>query len=350
MADVIVVGAGVIGCSVAYHLAVRGVRDVLVLDRGPEPGTGSTPRATGGFRAQFGSAINVRLSLLAREKLLRFREETGVDPGFAQHGYLFLARSDAALRELVKAQEVQHACGLSEARMVSAAEARAINPAIGDDAVVGGAYCPTDGFIRAMQITRGYYEASLRLGVRYDFGVEVETLALDAGAVVDARGAWAGAPVEPVRRCVAPTVPTSALPESMPMTIWADDGYHLRMRDGRALLLLPDAACLEDGWLARVAALTRERVPPLREVPIDRDACWSGFYEMSPDKHALLGLVHGNVYICSGSSGHGVMHAPALGQLLAEIIVDGRATTIDAHPLRPSRFAEGEPVMGSALL
>lgn len=234
--------------------------------------------------------------------------------------------------------------------MLSAAEARSINPAIDDDAVVGGAYCPSDGFIRAMQITRGYYEAAQRLGVRFDFGVEVETLSLDSGAVVNARGAWAGLPVEPLLRCVAPTVPTSALPSNMPMTIWADDGYHLRMRDGRALLLLPDATCLEDSWLARVAALTRERVPALRDVPIDRDACWSGLYEMSPDKHALLGRVDRNLYICSGSSGHGVMHAPALGQLLAEIIVDGRATTIDAHALRPSRFAEGEPVMGSALL
>ncbi|HEV7923152.1 MAG TPA: FAD-dependent oxidoreductase [Thermoanaerobaculia bacterium] len=350
MADVIVVGAGVIGCSVAYHLAARGVRDVLVIDRGPEPGTGSTPRATGGFRAQFGSAINVRLSLLSREKLLRFEEETGVDPGFAQHGYLFLARSSAVLTELAAAQAVQHACGLTEARMVSPAVARSINPAIGDDAVVGGAYCPSDGFIRAMQITRGYCEAAQRLGVRFDFGVEVETLALDAGAVVDARGAWAGTPIEPLLRCVAPTVPTSVLPANMPMTIWADDGYHLRMRDGRALLLLPDASCLEDAWLSRVAALTHARVPPLRGVPIDREACWSGFYEMSPDKHALLGRVAGNVYICSGSSGHGVMHAPALGQLLAEIIVDGRATTIDAHVLRPSRFAEGEPIVGSALL
>jgi sarcosine oxidase subunit beta len=350
MADVIVVGAGVTGCSVAYHLAARGVRDVLVVDRGPEPGTGSTPRATGGFRAQFGSAINVRLSLLSREKLLRFEEETGVDPGFTKDGYLFLARSASVLAQLAAAQVIQHACGLTEARMLSAAEARAINPAIDDDAIAGGAYCPSDGFIRAMQITRGYYEAAQRLGVRFDFGVEVETLSLDAGAVVNARGAWAGLPVEPLLRCVAPTVPTSALPSNMPMTIWADDGYHLRMRDGRALLLLPDAACLEDGWLARVAALTGERVPPLREVPIDRDACWSGLYEMSPDKHALLGRVKGNLYICSGSSGHGVMHAPALGQLLAEIIVDGRATTIDAHALRPSRFAEGEPVTGSALL
>ncbi|MBV9495441.1 MAG: FAD-binding oxidoreductase [Acidobacteria bacterium] len=350
MPDAIVVGAGVTGCSVAYHLALRGLRDIRVLDRGAEPGNGSTRRATGGFRAQFGSAINVRLSLLSREKLLRFEDETGVDPGFAQHGYLFLARSRSALRELEAAQQIQRANGCHDGRMIDAAEAREINPAIEDDALVGGAYCAADGFLRPLQITRGYYEAAQRLGVRFEFGVDCEPNALDAGVVVDARGAWCGAPIEPVRRCVAPTVPTTALPADMPMTIWCDDGYHLRMRDGRALLLLPDDDCLENGWLARVEQLTRERVPPLRDVPIDRNACWSGLYEMSPDKHAILGHLRDNVYICSGSSGHGVMHAPALGQLLAEIIVDGNATTIDTHALRPSRFAENEPIAGSALL
>ena len=190
--DVVIVGAGVIGCSVAYHLAARGCRNVLVVDRGADFGAGSSPLATGGFRAQFGSEINVRLSLLSREKLLRFRDEIGADSGFVQHGYLFLARSEHALRQLEKAQSVQRAAGLHDARMIDAGEAREINPAIGDDAVIGGSYSPADGFIRAMQILRGYAEAARRLGVRFDFGVEVEQLDLDAGAVVNARGAWAG--------------------------------------------------------------------------------------------------------------------------------------------------------------
>src|SRR5437764_9928325 len=263
--DVVIVGAGVIGCSVAYHLAARGCRNILVVDRGADFGAGSSPLATGGFRAQFGSGINVRLSLLSREKLLRFRDEVGADPGFAQHGYLFLARSEHALRQMEKAQRIQRAAGLEDGRMISAAEAREINPAIGDEEVIGGAYSPTDGFIRAMQILRGYADAARRLGVRFDFGVEVEQLDLDAGAVVNARGAWAGPPVEPLRRCVAATVPTTALPDTMPMTIWADDGYHLRMRDGRALLLWSDAAPrgfearVSDEWIEEVARLTRAR-------------------------------------------------------------------------------------------
>src|SRR5215212_10776546 len=107
-ADVVIIGGGVIGASVAYHLAARGARDVLVLERGAAPGAGSTGRATGGFRAQFGTRVNVRLSLLSREKLLRFEEETGVDPGFRQVGYLFVARSAGELDALVAAQAVQH--------------------------------------------------------------------------------------------------------------------------------------------------------------------------------------------------------------------------------------------------
>src|SRR6266498_1739569 len=173
MPQVVIVGAGVIGASVAWHLSELGFRDVVVLDRAPALGGGSTPLATGGFRAQFATEVNVRLSLLSRAKLRRFPEEIGVDSGYRPYGYLFLAASEATLAALRDAQRVQHACSVAEARMVSAAEARAINPAIDDESIVGGAYCPTDGFIRAMQITRGYHDAAVRRGVRFDFGVEV---------------------------------------------------------------------------------------------------------------------------------------------------------------------------------
>ena len=114
-AEVVIIGGGVIGASVAYHLAARGCRDVLVIERGGQPGGGSTGRATGGFRAQFATKVNVRLSLLSREKLLGFREETGVDPGFRQCGYLFVAGGEAELAALVAAQSVQYECGLKEA-------------------------------------------------------------------------------------------------------------------------------------------------------------------------------------------------------------------------------------------
>ncbi len=144
------------------------------------------------------------------------------------------------------------------------------------------------------------------------------------------------------------------------MTIFAEDGFHLRVRDGRILLLWPDQpdvadpfdTTFEDAWLEEVTRRAHERVPCLAEASIDRKSCWAGLYEMSPDRHALLGLAPGtrNFYLANGSSGHGVMHAPALGQLLAEIILDGKASTLDTSALRPCRCAEGQLNDASELL
>jgi sarcosine oxidase subunit beta len=382
-AEVVIIGAGVIGASVAYHLAKNGCDPILVLERHREPGRGSTSRATGGFRAQFGSKINVRLSLLSREKLVRLEEDLGVDPGYRPCGYLFLAVDEAQLEVLRNAQDVQRTAGLDEAREVTPSEAVDINPAIRADDLVGGVFCPTDGFIRPMQILSGYVEGAMRLGVRFEYGVEQRGLQMDglgrisavrtsdgdvaAGSVVNAAGPWAVSvvreagidlPVEPLRRQVAVTHPFDGLPEDMPMTIFAEDGFHCRVSDGRVLLLWPDEpddpfdTSLSDVWLGRVVEMARTRVPCLAQTTIDREKCWAGLYEKSPDGHALLGRAPGleNLFLANGSSGHGVMHAPALGQLLAEIILDGTARTLDVHALRPSRFAEGDLNFASTLL
>jgi glycine/D-amino acid oxidase-like deaminating enzyme len=384
-AEVVIIGAGVIGASVAYHLAKEGCSSILVLERHREPGRGSTSRATGGFRAQFGSEINVRLSLFSREKIVRFEEEFGVDSGYRPCGYLFLAGDEAQLGVLRDAQNVQRAAGLEEAREVTPSEVEDINPAIRADDLAGGVFCPTDGFIRPMQILRGYVEGAMRLGVRFEHGVEQRGLRMDGsarisavrtssgdvavGSVVNAAGAWA-APmvreagldllVKPLRRQAAVTYPFGGLPEDMPMTIFAEDGFHFRVRDGRVMLLWPDEPdvadpfdqSVEDAWLGAVVEMARSRVPCLAQTTIDREKCWAGLYEMSPDEHALLGRAPGveNLYLANGSSGHGVMHAPALGQLLAEIILNGTALTLDVHALRPSRFAEGDPNFASTLL
>jgi len=364
--DVLVVGGGVMGWSVAHHLARAGVRRILVVDRGG----GSTERATGGFRAQFATEVNVRLSLLSRDKLLAFQEETGVDPGYRPAGYLFLAETEAQRGQLGAALEVQRACGSTDAVLIDVDDVRRLAPCIRAEAVVGGTFSPRDGFIRPLEIRRGYLEAALRVGVeRLDADVtglslrgdvlRVETSrgVHEAARVVNAAGAWARAlgamagvevPVTPLRRQVARTVPTSALPASTPMTIFAD-GFHFRVRDDHVLLLWPSDGApdpfdvsVEPEWTAWVAAATRDRVPPLADVPIA--STYAGLYEMSPDEHALLGPAHGleQLFLVNGSSGHGVMHAPALGQLAAEMLT-GRKPSLDTHALRPSRFAEGRP-------
>jgi len=381
-ASVVIVGAGVMGASVAYHLAARGWRDILILDRSSGPGQGSTGAATGGFRAQYGTPVNIRLSLLARQKLLRFKEEVGADPGYVQAGYLWLATTPGELDLLQQGLSVQHAEGLREARELNAAEIAELNPALRHDLVSGGVFCPTDGFIAPLQILNGYLNAAQRMGARVQWGSEVVQVKhqngriaslgttrgpIETDAVVNAAGPWAGViaelmgvslPVTPLRRQVAVTVPSTLLPGGMPMTIFAGDGFHFRVRDGRVLLLWPNPGVpdspfdirLDADWIATVTGMARERVPVLRDVAIDRASSWAGLYEMSPDKHAILGRAPGcdNLYLINGSSGHGVMHAPALGALLSELMSEGTFSSLDVDALRPERFAEGamNPVSG----
>jgi sarcosine oxidase, subunit beta len=384
-ASYVVVGGGVIGASVAWHLAARGARDVLVLDAAPGPEGGSTGAATGGFRAQYASAINVRLSLLARAKLLRFRDEVGADPGYTPSGYLWLAEDDDALRALDLARALQHAEGLHEAVAVGPDDIARLQPAIARGGLAGGAFCPSDGYILPRAIAAGYRAAGVRLGVRYVWGdaasgfdfhadgriaaVRTRRGAIGCDAAVNAAGAWAGVvarlagvdlPVAPERRQVAATVPTGAIPSSGPMTIYCRDGFHFRERDGRVLLLRPSPgnaanpfdASVNPSWLGEIATVRDARIPALRGIPVEAAASWAGLYEMSPDKHAIVGKATevSNFYLVNGSSGHGVMHAPALGQLLAEIILDGHATVIDATPLAPDRFARGRALAASDVL
>jgi len=367
-ADVVVVGGGVVGCSVAYHLALAGGWRVTVVDRGG----GSTERATGGFRVQFATEVNVRLSLLSLEKLLRFEDETGVDPGYAPWGYLFVAANSSQLERMRAALAVQRAAGSDAARELSAIEVLTCNPHLAPGDIAGGTFSPTDGFLRPTEIQRGYREAAIRLGVTFRQStvhglgrlgtriIEVNTDAgsLPCGAVVNAAGPWAASvarlatlevPIAPLRRQVAVTAPTNVLPESMPMTVFAD-GFHCRVRDKCVLLLQPSAptadpfdVSVDPSWVEAVLRTGHARVPCLRDVPLA--SSYTGLYEMSPDEHALLGLSDGveNFLLVNGSSGHGVMHAPALGQLAAEVLTLGKARTIDVSALRPGRFSEGKP-------
>jgi sarcosine oxidase subunit beta len=387
IADVVVIGAGPVGASVAWHLAARGCTSVVVLERATSLGEGSAGRATGGFRAQFGTEINVRLSLLSREALRRFEHDVGVDPGFLSAGYLFLARTTAQMHSLRDGLALQRQCGLVEAREIGPTEAAALNPHFRLDGVVGGTFCPTDGFVRPLALLNGWADDARRRGVRFELDCgpvawDVETHAggrrvcrvrfgtrtVATRRVVVAAGAWSGLlsahgvtiPVHPERRQIAVTQPFDALPADMPMTIDCTDGFHLRVRDGRVLLLRPDATpgadafdtTFDASWLDGLVTLARSRVPCLEHAQIDLAACRCGLYEMTPDKHALVGPVPeiDGLWLATGNSGHGVMHAPAIGRLIAEMILDGEARSLDARALRPERFTEGDPNPSTGVL
>ena len=385
--DIVIVGAGIIGSSIAYHLARRGARNILVLERDPasDPNqsapdlsvSASCARATGGFRVQYGTDINVRLSLLARSELLEFEALTGVDAGYEQCGYLFLAQDATQLEQLRQALAVQRSADLEVSKIVTPSEIHSLNPALSLEGIVGGSYCPWDGFVRPLAMRRGYRQAAEALGVRFEFGADVtlgrssdgvrvmrDGSRLHANTVINAAGAWAaelmrGAslelPVIPVKRQIAASAPTTVLPSDMPMSIFAGEGFHLRVRDGRVLLLMPFDFAQQDltydpAWLPALLNHAHARVPALRDVPIETG--WAGLYEISPDGHALLGRHWDapNLFLANGSSGHGVMHSPALGKLLSEIVLDGRASSLNADSLRPERFLEGQPIIGNSLL
>lgn len=379
-AEIVVVGAGVVGAAIAHHLVDLGARDVLVVDRTEGPAQGSTGRATGGFRAQFDREADVALSLLAREELRAFEARVGANPGFVPAGYLWLAVTEGELETLRAGLGVQRAAGLAEAREVSAAEARALNSAIADPRVLGGAFCPTDGLIRPRAILEGYLASATRRGARVAWGTSVTGAerrddgtmarlvtsrgAVEVGTLVNAAGAWAGelgraleldVPVTPLRRSVAITEDAAGLPDDMSMTLWVGDGFHLRVRDGRVLLLRPSPEdptgeeatrrdAVDPAWLDETWAVACARVPSIARTTLDRPRAWSGLYEMSPDGRAIVGRhpLAENVVLANGSSGHGVMHAPALGRMVAELVVRGAITCVDPLPFRPTRFAEGD--------
>jgi len=374
-ADVIIIGAGVIGASIAYHLSLNGIKNILIIESNPEAGKGSTCRATGGYRAQFGSLINIQLSLISRQKLIDFKYEHGIDPGYIPVGYIFAAESTSEMTSLTAANSLQQSCGLRDAVLVSADDISKLNPHIKSENILGGSFCQSDGFIKPMNILQGYVNSAANNGVEFLYdtkvtginrspsnimSIETSNGTIKGDAIVNAAGAWAAEiaafagetlPVKKLKRQVCRIKEKNTLPLNTPMTIWVNSAFHFRMRDGHLILLMPDEPennndlNVESQWLERVFAVGKQKIPALNNYSIDTAASWAGYYEMSPDEHLILGRAESlnNFYFANGSSGHGVMHSPAIGELLANIIC-GKKNEIDTDILSPKRFSSGKPI------
>lgn len=382
-ADVTILGAGIAGASIAWHLTRQGCRNVLLVERESSQGKGSTGKSMGGVRAQFATQVNIRMSLYSIPMFAAFEEHTGHPSGYKPHGYLFLATEQGHLDYLRTNQQLQHALGLSQARMVSREEILAFVPLLRADDILGGSYCPSDGFVDPWSVMNGFTAGALAAGARLLRNAEVQAIDVEHGrvarvrtanetistrVVVNACGAWAASvaalagaalPVTPCRRMLVPTEAFPGIPERCPMTIDMSNGFHFRP-EGRGLLLAwndPDETpgfklSVDPAFVEKILTRAVDRVPAFIDLEVDPRKAWAGLYELSPDHHAILGPapeVEG-LYYANGFSGHGVMHSPATGRILADLILSGSTDLIDARALAVTRFAEGRAIHESALL
>jgi sarcosine oxidase subunit beta len=365
--DVAIIGAGIVGASIAWHLAKRGGVSVGVIEREIAAGMGSTAKAAGGIRAQFSSEINIRLSQLSIPRFERFPEEMGVEVVFNQSGYLWMATKPEEMRVFEANAALQRSLGL-QVELLDRKGVLEKAPYVRSDDLQGGVFHAKDGYAPPADYVMGYHRRAKELGATFLFGQEVtgregRTLLTRGGRIaadriVIAAGAWSGKvgeilgvrlPVQPVRRQCFVTEPIAGLPHPIPMTVDYTTGVYMHTESGglligKADLKEPSSFNENADWsfLEEVAGLAMDRVPMLETAAIKTG--WGGLYEMTPDHHPILGAVGPGLFAACGFSGHGVMHAPATGQLMAELLLDA-TTSLDISCLRLGRFGEGKHIV-----
>ncbi len=376
--NVIVVGGGIVGVSAAYYLAGRGA-DVTLFEKS-SLGMASTSRAAGGIRAQFQTPVNVELSLKSKRVWDTFESTFGVDIAYRKTGYLFLARTQESAETFERTVEMQRNLGASS-EYLDPDEAVEHCPGLRPELFVGATYNPDDGFADPNLAVQGYANAARERGVDIQTGVEVTDVLIEGGEVTGVEtdgdtheaeyvvnaggaaarrvGAMAGVdlPIFPRRRQIAVVQPSRPVPEDDPLTIDLDRGSYFRPeRDGDALVgghfaeSDPDEDpdhyddSMELDWAVTAvehAAEWTEYFGP--ETRIKRG--WAGLYAVTPDNHPIIEEVVPGFVVAGGFSGHGFQHAPATGQIVAEIVNEGSAELVDISMLRRDRFETGDEIV-----
>jgi sarcosine oxidase subunit beta len=406
-ADIVIIGSGIVGSSVAYHLAEQGCTNVLVIEREPHQGKGSTGKSMGGVRAQFATPVNIQMSRYSIDFFSRFDEVVGHPADYRAHGYLFCATNERHLEYLKTNRERQIALGVKNVELVSREDIAKFVPQLRVDDIVGGTFCQTDGFVDPHSVMMGFMLNARERGVKLWLdtqvtGIEVKPNTGTEGVppamsaqresesgvaarrqisgvmttrgfvstpiVVNAAGPWAaevarlaGAdlPVEPLRRQLVPTEPFDGLPQRFPMVIDMSTGFHFR-REGKGILLAwndPQETPgfkteFDPGFVEKILTRAADRVPSLADAEVNPRRAWAGLYEMTPDHHAIIGPAPdvAGLYFVNGFSGHGVMHSPASGRVTADLILKGYSDLVDAAQLNLDRFTTGRLLEETAVL
>lgn len=378
-ASVVIVGGGVMGASIAFHLAEAGVPDVLLVERG-SLACGSTSKAAGGVRAQFSDALNIQLGARSLEAFARFAERPGQEIDLHTVGYLFLLTTPDEVAAFERSADLQNELGVPT-RMLTRAEAAALNPLVRTDDVLAAAFHAGDGYCAPESVVLGYASGARRHGATVLTGVEVldVTTADDAAGgrritgvvtsagavatstVICAAGPWSAAvgamagvelPVTPLRRQILVTEPlppdvASLAGPSTPFTIDFGTTFYLH-REGPGILLGMSYADerpgvrldLDDAWLPDLTAAIERRAPALLDVGVAHG--WAGLYEQTPDHNALVGEAAdiSRFLYATGFSGHGFLQGPAIGEVMRDLVL-GREPFVDVSPLSADRFAAG---------
>jgi sarcosine oxidase subunit beta len=369
-ASVVVVGGGVVGCSIAYHLARRGQRDVVVLER-EAVGSGTTSKAAGGIRSQFPTETEIRFSLEAIRVFERFHEEFGVDIGYRRIGYLFLIADAEDLACYRQRMALQRRLGV-DVREISPAEARAIVPALHVDDLLAAVWGPTDGMAGPAEVTGGFARRARELGARIVEGVDVTAIVVERGStagvttslgsiaapvVINAAGPAAARvgrlagvqiPVLPRRRHIFFTEPFPEIPGPVPLTTDRASGFYFRKEMEQLLLSPGDVEDIGEDFTVPVdrARIDETVVKALHRLPVVEKARiaggWAGLRPLTPDDHAIIGWAPGveGFFLAVGFGGHGFQHSPATGRYASEWLLDGRPS-LDLSLFDPGRFAAG---------
>jgi len=346
-AEVVVVGGGAMGASVAWHLRRLGMDDVVLVER-DVLASGSTSKSAGGFRAQFADELNIRIALRSLDEL-----EAMDGVALHQHGYLFLLDNDGDVERFRAALALQHSLGVPS-RELSVDEALAIVPQLDPEGLLAATFCELDGHVTPEDVVQWYardvdvLQGCELVGIDVDEGriVAVETTQgrIATGAVVCCAGAWsrdvgvmAGVeiPVRGEQRWMHFTPSDGGLPARLPLTVDFSSGFYFQ-REGPGLAFGGREQTLEE-----LAVPAARRLPVLGDLPVQ--SSWWGYYEVSPDYNAIVGEAAepSRFLYATGFSGHGFQQAPGVGEHIAELVT-GAEPTLDLSPFSLERFERNE--------